>query len=87
MIHARLEKLGILPDAAHPNPAIWDGYFVMGYYAHAPEVGQRFEINRYERNGVVIDGIMTTTPVAQVTQVPGGFEFETANSRYRLTHL
>lgn len=88
MTHARLEKLGALSDPVDPNPVIWDGYFVLGHYVVPPTIGQRFMIERYQRNDIAIDGIMTTSAVTHVgDEVHGSIEFETLNSRYQLKTL
>jgi len=87
-IHARLEKLLEVEEPVNPDPIIWNGYYVLGFYDARPKVGQVFTIYRYERNGVKAPGIMTTTEVTRITlDRPDEIEFETQNSRYRLTHL
>ncbi len=80
MTHAHLTKLS---SKANCPAALSDGYQVKGHYERMPTVGERFVIIRYERNGVEISGILTTSPVVKVT----ARGFETQNSRYRLKIL
>lgn len=90
MTHIQLTKTASFPDrpdgtgAAGPINA---GYVVKGYCTHLPEVGERFNLTRYERNGVNIYGHMSTSPVSSVVFDDKGADLETENSRYRLDFL
>lgn len=95
MIHAQLTKLSTLPEGIlDPNGAatggpLHDGYTVKGYYDKEPEIGQRFVIRRYERNGIHAEGIMSTSPVTLISRDAKGRInwFRTQNSVYLLTPI
>jgi hypothetical protein len=95
MIHAKLVKLKTLPDAeVLPDGAgdskgpIVDGYEVMGFYRNEPKIGASFVIARYQRNKVVVNGIMMTSGVTEIVKkTKKSITFRTLNSIYKLIHL
>lgn len=75
--HIQIRKLSPIPDAKvssgdpkfyqygsfNPDVSLPDDYVVKGYFATDVEVGEPVRINRYERNGEKVTGIMVTSPV------------------------
>lgn len=92
--HSELTKLSTLPNgeldpqgAAAGGP-LFEGYTIKGYHEKMPVVGEVFTIERYERNGERIWGVLTTSIVNHVTEFDSGVvQFQTRNSIYRLKKI
>lgn len=89
--HVRLTKTGDKGTIVdHP---VFEGYTVLGHTVTGlPVVGERFRVLRYDRNGVEVLGVMSTSPVERTAWSPAHVQpmhltFETANSTYRLDFL
>jgi len=95
--HIRLTKITRLPD--RPNGdlmpadshtergAIVEGYTIRGFYTEPPTIGKRFCVDRYERNGVKIEGEFSTSPVDGFDRKEGYILITTENSVYRMEEL
>jgi len=59
------------------------GYIVEGVLLDDIEVGKSVSLARHVRNGVEVDGLMTTSPVMEITNE----KIKTKNSTYRITVL
>lgn len=59
------------------------GYYVLGWYTHPPKVGDMFQVWRYNRNGVVANGVFQTSTVTEIN----GNTVKTKNSTYEITEL
>ena len=94
-IHISLTKVARLPDRPEGSLmtetetlAISTGYTIKGFAPEPPEVGKRFYVDRYERNGDRIQGAFSTSLVARIyADAEGRLTFDTQNSTYRLTQL
>lgn len=71
--HIRLTKVTRLPDRPDGDlytldnwQSITEGYSIKGHYSVAPKVGERFHVERYERNGVKMLGDFSTSPVVSI---------------------
>lgn len=94
-IHISLTKLSRLPDC--PNgvlvteggeSSIEVDYTIRGHYYEAPKRGQPFVVSRYERNGVPIYGVFTTSPVQLISRNDNGdLGIKTENSIYLMKTL
>ena len=62
-------------------------YYVEGYPLDTPKVRENFNFFRDNRNGVKIDGIMSTSTVRQIHDFGDYMEITTSNSVYILTKL
>jgi hypothetical protein len=91
--NVKITKLCACSDAKCPTPDMQDyvpgqvnpdevslpaDYTVKGYLVENIQQGHRVMIDRYERNGVKVGGIMVTSPV----KVIRNSTFETDNSIY-----
>jgi len=59
-------------------------YYVEGSPISAPKVGESFVMARDNRNGVRVEGIMTTTTVTSIEDFEDFLIFTTRNSVYKL---
>jgi hypothetical protein len=59
-------------------------YYVEGSPITVPKVGESFVMARDNRNGVRVDGIMTTSTVASIEDFEDFLVFTTRNSVYKL---
>jgi hypothetical protein len=74
---------------------LWNGYelspsidyYVEGTLVDVPTLGQCLEIERTNRNGVEVYGIMSTTKIKAFEQMDGYIELRTENSIYRLEKI
>ncbi len=62
-------------------------YYVEGTLVDVPTLGQCLEIERTNRNGVEVYGIMSTTRIKAFEQMDGFIELRTENSVYRLEKI
>lgn len=62
-------------------------YYVEGFPVSNPKVGEGFVFWRNNRNGVKIDGVMSTSTVNQIHDFGDYMELTTNNSVYILTKL
>lgn len=62
-------------------------YYVEGTLLTELAIGQSLEIERTNRNGVEIYGVMSTTRIKSIEQMDGYIELRTENSVYRLEEL
>ena len=62
-------------------------YYVEGYPINVPKVGEGFLIYRDNRNGIKIDGILSTSTVKEIHDFGDYVELTTNNSVYILTKL
>lgn len=91
MYHVTVTKIqdkGTIKEGESLSHPIFEGYTIRGLVQALPEVGQRWIVTRYERNGVQTPGIFTTTEVTDVyhnenTRVVLA---ETNNSAYRIEY-
>lgn len=95
--HIRLTKVTRLPD--RPNGdllpadshtergAIVEGYAIKGFYSEPPTIGKHFHVDRYERNGVQIQGMFSTSLVYGLHKKDGYTLITTENSVYRMEEL
>lgn len=94
-IRIQLTKITRLPDRPDGDlytldnwQPITEGYEIKGTYLVAPKVGERFNVERYERNGVKMLGDFSTSPVQLVEQQDEKtWLVTTENSVYRMEHL
>ncbi len=95
MTHIQLTKLTRLPDRPDGQLMAWDrfgsievGYVIKGHYDSPPKIGEAFIVNRYERNGVKIDGEFSTSPVQLISRTDDGkTQIQTVNSIYVMENL
>lgn len=95
MIHVKVTKLesldgrpnGTLVDWNADTTEITKGYWIVGHTVELPKVGERFNVDRYIRNGVEILGEFTTSPVQEVLEVDGKTRIRTENSVYEIEVL
>jgi len=95
--HIRLTKVTRLPDRPDGDlmpsdlsierGAIIEGYTIMGFYTEPPTIGKRFCVDRYERNGVKIEGEFSTSPVWDVEVKGDKTAITTQNSIYLMEEL
>ena len=62
-------------------------YYVEGTLIDVPTLGQCLEIERTNRNGVEVYGVMSTTRIKAFEQMDGYIELKTENSVYRLEEI
>jgi hypothetical protein len=74
-----------LDDGEELSPSI--DYYVEGTLIDVPTLGQCLEIERTNRNGVEVYGIMSTTRIKEFEQMDGYIELRTENSIYRLEEI
>ena len=74
-----------LDESEELSPSI--DYYVEGTLLTEPTIGQSLEIERTNRNGVEIYGVMSTTRIKSIEQMDGYIELRTENSVYRLEEL
>ena len=74
MTHIKLTKV------SEKKEGYDEGYFVLGRYASPPEVGKVFNVWRYNRNGVEVDGLFSTSPIVSIE----GNLIQTKNSTYKI---
>lgn len=90
--HIRLTKVTRLPDRpdgdllpadSHTERgAIVEGYTIKGFYSEPPAIGKRFYVDRYERNGIKVEGEFSTSPVWDVEVKGDKTAITTQNSIY-----
>lgn len=94
--HVQVQKLKEAPNAnvAAGNPETYNyggddplsvpvEYTVKGHLVHDLQVGGPAMINRYERNGIKLPGMMVTSVIRSIE----GNRFTTDNSVYQVTLL
>jgi hypothetical protein len=74
-----------LDDDVELSPSI--DYYVEGFLLNVPILGQCLEIERTNRNGVEVQGIMSTTKIMAFEKMDGYIELRTENSIYRLEEI
>ena len=77
MRHIKLIKVS--PE----NGGLIQGHYVFGYLDGEPVIGEPVVVERYNTNGRIAAGILTTSPVVQLT----GDGFKTQNSTYQIEEL
>jgi hypothetical protein len=93
-IHIQLTKVTRLPDRPDGDlytldnwQPITEGYTLKGTYLVAPKVGERFNVERHERNGVVALGDFSTSPVQSIVAEGSVTVLTTLNSVYHMRTL
>lgn len=94
--HVQITKLTRLPDrpngdllAIDYTGSIEEGYSIRGYLTAPIECGKRVFVDRYERNGIKIEGEFVSSPVAEYGDLydDGRFCIRTENSVYLMEQL
>lgn len=93
--HVKVTKLERLPDrpdgdliGIDERGKITEGYWIKGHCSKLPTRGERFHVDRYERNGIKIIGDFTTSPVVLTSHTDDGkTQFKTENSIYEVEVL
>ncbi len=62
-------------------------YYVIGEPLLPLEEGKMFAIDRHDRNGVKVRGVMHTSPVQKIEEDGNVLFITTANSLYKLEHV
>lgn len=75
------------PGEHNPGASVPISYWVTGWLLNDVEVGRPLIIERNNRNGVVMPGIMNTSAIQEIELFPGGLLLSTINSIYRLEWL
>lgn len=81
--HQRLLSIESITDTG----TLDQGYWIVGFEVAPPEVGERWNVMRTVRNGVVKNGLFTTSPVKVVVISSEGYIVETENSTYKARWL
>lgn len=92
--HIRLTKITRLPDRPDGDLYTLDNwqpiqidYTIKGHHSVAPKIGERFHVERYERNGVKILGDFSTSPVQSIEYGEKTMLITTQNSVYKMEEL
>ncbi len=89
-----LTKVARLPDRPDGDLYTLDNwqpisvdYHIKGTYVVAPRIGHPFHVERHERNGVVMLGDFTTSPVQSIVAEGSVTVLTTENSIYHMRML
>lgn len=92
--YVKVTKLERLPDrpngqlvAVDKTSEITEGYWLIGYTDRMPTIGERFVVERHNRNGVEALGEFSTSPVEAFDTHDSWIEIRTLNSVYRIDLL
>jgi hypothetical protein len=100
-MHVRVRKIGAVAKPVSPS-AEWSRYILgedngdvslpieyelEGHAMADPVLNKPYIIACNKRNGVVCDGIFTSTPIKSITTTGYGQIIETANTIYTIHHL
>ena len=96
--HVQITKFAVNPDGAKAGDmASWKAgtdnnpeneslpveYTIKGFLLDDIRVGESVTASRYERNGIKVAGLFTSSPVMEI----GDGMFKTRNSLYRITRI
>lgn len=73
-------KEGFIPGADNGPVSLPVEYEIEGFLRAPMKVGEPLLVNRIKRNGVVIPGMFSTSPIVKIN----GHTVETANSIYQI---
>jgi hypothetical protein len=62
-------------------------YWVEGYILANPKIGECFRLDRHNRNGIEVRGLMTTTKIQEISEMDSYTELKTLNSIYKLEKI